>query len=347
MVDRPQGAQQEFRHHSPETKHLFDEIAGSFDDRRLQLFILPTEKCNFRCTYCYEKFDIGRMKPAIVKMVKAFIDRRLEHLDFLSVEWFGGEPLTAKAVVLDIARHIHASLESVPSVVYSGSMTTNGYLLDGDTATALTQLGVRSFQISLDGPPEVHDESRVKADGSGTFSEIWHNLLTLRDSDLSFEVMLRLHFTPATADRLYSLIDLINDSFFGDNRFKVTFKSVNRLGGENDHKLELFDPQKKREVIASFERHLRQKSQSIVHGQIGPQICYAAKPNSFVIRADGRIGKCTVALYDNRNTVGRIAEDGRVVIDNDKMRPWMKGFETLSAEELGCPLHTLGPVPAP
>ncbi|WP_078917086.1 radical SAM protein [Streptomyces sp. NRRL S-813] len=317
------------------------EIAGSFNDRRLQLFILPTEKCNFRCTYCYEKFDIGRMKPATVKAVKAFIDRRIHQLDVLSVEWFGGEPLLAKPVIIDVAQHIHSSLASNSPVMYSGSMTTNGYLLDGDTATTLIRLGVRSFQISLDGPPDVHDESRVRADGSGSFSEIWRNLLTLRRSDLSFEVMLRLHFTPATAARLYSLIDLINDAFAEDSRFKVVFKAVTRLGGENDHKLELFHPQAERDAIASFQQHLRHKSQLITHGRYEPKICYAAKPNSFVIRADGRLGKCTVALYDDRNTVGHITEDGRIAIDNDKLRPWMNGFETLSLKELGCPVRAL------
>lgn len=339
MAGRPQGPRQASHYDRPKTDSgLLGEIANSFNDRRLQLFVLPTEKCNFRCTYCYEKFDIGRMKPSIVEAVKVFIDRRIEHLDVLSVEWFGGEPLAAKPVVVDISQHIHSSLASARSVMYSGSMTTNGYMLDRDTATTLVRIGVSSFQISLDGPPEVHDESRVRADGSGTFSQIWHNLLTLRDSDLSFEVMLRLHFTPATAAHLYSLIDLINDAFADDSRFKVTFKSVNRLGGENDHKLELFNPQAKREMIASFQRRLRQKSQVITHGRPESQICYAAKPNSFVIRADGRIGKCTVALYDDRNTVGSIAEDGRILIDNDKLRPWMGGFESLSVEELGCPL---------
>ncbi|MGW3361025.1 radical SAM protein [Streptomyces bungoensis] len=341
MTGLPQSSPQASLYDRTEDLHFLDEVARSFNDRTLQLFILPTEKCNFRCTYCYEKFDIGRMKPAVVEAVKAFIDRRIEHLDALSVEWFGGEPLLAKPVIFDIAQHIHSSLASAPSVAYRGSMTTNGYLLDGDTATSLIGLGVRSFQISLDGPPDIHDESRVKADGSGTFSEIWHNLLTLRDSDLSFDVMLRLHFTPATAAHLYSLIDLLNHAFADDDRFRVLFKAVNRLGGENDHKVELFDPRAERETIASFQRRLRNKSQLFGNGRPESKICYAAKPNSFVIRADGRIGKCTVALYDDRNTIGRVMKNGQIAIDNDKLVPWMRGFKTLSVEELGCPLHAL------
>jgi uncharacterized protein len=70
-------------------------------------------------------------------------------------------------------------------------------------------------------------------------------------------------------------------------------------------------------------------------------VCYAAKPNSFVIRADGRIGKCTVALYDDANTIGTLAEDGTVLIDNAKLQPWMKGFETMDLDQLGCPLGSM------
>ncbi|WP_190047905.1 radical SAM protein [Streptomyces galilaeus] len=296
---------------------LFGGIPGSFDDRRLQLFIIPAGKCKFRCTYCYERCNLGHMEPEVVQAVKAFIDRRLEHLDTLSVEWFGGDPLLAKPVIMDVAQHISSSLGSVPSIGYSGSVTTNGYLLDGDTAAALIRLGVRSFQISLDGPPDVHDESRVRADGCGTFCEIWDNLLALRDSDLSFDAILRLYFTPATAARLHSLIDLVNDAFADDSRFKVIFKAVARLGGENDHKLELFSPKTEREWIAPFRHHLFYESQLITHGPDEPQIWYAAKPNSFVIRADGHFSQSTVASCDDRNTLGCITEDGLIVIDND------------------------------
>ncbi len=217
------------------------------------------------------------MKPPIVQAVKAFIVRRITQLDALSVEWFGGEPLLAKPVIVDIAEHIRSSLSSFPAVMYSGSLTTNGYFLDGATASALTGLGIRSFQISLDGPPDVHDQSRVRTDGSGTCSDIWHTLLTMYDSDLTFEVMLRLHFTPATASRLYELIDLINESFADDVRFKVAFKAVSRLGGENDHMLELFRPDVEQDTIAAFQGHLRRRAEPTAPDGPSPRITRPTK----------------------------------------------------------------------
>src|SRR5690606_22612548 len=79
-----------------------------------------------------------------------------------------------------------------------------------------------------------------------------------------------------------------------------------------------------------------QRASDIALGE--PYICYAAKANSLLIRADGRIGKCTVALDDDRNTIGSLRPDGTIEIDNEKLRPWLRGIESLDEQDLGCPL---------
>ena len=70
---------------------LYDALA----DDKLELTLFPTEHCNFRCTYCYEDFSIGRMTPEIVNAVKRLIEIRSDDLHDLYISWFGGEPLVA------------------------------------------------------------------------------------------------------------------------------------------------------------------------------------------------------------------------------------------------------------
>lgn len=41
------------------------QIAATIRRDAQQLIILPTEKCNFRCTYCYEDFLISKMKEPV------------------------------------------------------------------------------------------------------------------------------------------------------------------------------------------------------------------------------------------------------------------------------------------
>ncbi|MFM6074868.1 MAG: radical SAM protein, partial [Dolichospermum sp.] len=79
--------------------------ARLISDKAFELIILPTEQCNFRCIYCYEDFSIGRMKPEVISGIKALLDKRSSKLNFLNLSWFGGEPLVAKDIVLDISEY--------------------------------------------------------------------------------------------------------------------------------------------------------------------------------------------------------------------------------------------------
>lgn len=67
-------------------------------------------------------------------------------------------------------------------------------------------------------------------------------------------------------------------------------------------------------------------------------ICYAGKPNSLGIRANGSLNKCTVALSDDRNSVGKINKDGTLTLNNERYSSWIKGFTTLDSWQMGCPL---------
>lgn len=73
-------------------------------------------------------------------------------------------------------------------------------------------------------------------------------------------------------------------------------------------------------------------------------ICYAAKANAFVLRADGRIGKCTVALNDPRNDVGKLNLDGTIVWNDGRLDPWLRGLHSGDSETLACPLAEMQPL---
>src|SRR5262245_50079579 len=119
----------------PEPQNSFEEeLAASFLNDSLHLILLPTEQCNFRCTYCYEDFSIGSMSSDTIQGIKRLIDSRLDGLRALSVSWFGGEPLLARAVIEDISEHIVRATADRPNLHYEGDVTTNGYLLDISTA---------------------------------------------------------------------------------------------------------------------------------------------------------------------------------------------------------------------
>ena len=53
------------------------QIAAAISPRIQELILLPTEKCNFRCTYCYEDFELGKMSEETRRTVMPHAMSRL------------------------------------------------------------------------------------------------------------------------------------------------------------------------------------------------------------------------------------------------------------------------------
>ncbi|PMQ14000.1 radical SAM protein [Pseudomonas sp. 43A] len=317
---------------------LDKNILATLNPKSLELILYPTEQCNFRCTYCYEDFLIGRMDEKTQEGIRNLIARRLPKLDNLHLQWFGGEPLAAKDLVLELSEFAKKACDQA-GVNFSGSLTTNGYLLTLDLAEKLCDLNQRNYQISLDGFESGHDKTRKLASGAGTFNRIWSNLLALKGSNLDFNVTLRVHLTKENVSSVKRLAEEIKKTFLSDRRFKVFLKTIENLGGPNDTSGVLLSKNERLATLAELNELLNEKTVS--KSDNGLYVCYASRPNSLAIRADGTIQKCTVMLSDDRNSVGKINENGTVKLDSERMNLWMRGYsddkKTLSCPAVGLP----------
>ena len=74
-------------------------------------------------------------------------------------------------------------------------------------------------------------------------------------------------------------------------------------------------------------------------------MCYAADPQSLVIRANGDINKCTVALDNENNRVGRLEENGEITFDVERFDLWMEGHYTGNAHWVKCPYEFVKDMP--
>lgn len=333
-----------------------NQLARELSPKYLQLIILPTEKCNFRCTYCYEDFAIGKMSPPIRSALKLFISKRIAGLTHFTLSWFGGEPLLATDVIEDIGNHaIHECRKQC--VTFSADITTNAYRLDRALFDKLIEFCVTRYQISLDGDTTGHDQTRKLANGGGTFEQIWANLMMMRDSSHQFSATLRLHLTPGNLSSIESLVRRIAGTFGSDPRFHVFFKAVEKLGGKSDGEMKTLSDTDAADSASRFQALLadakiqsasangKSESDTRVGASTDPYVCYAARPNSLVVRADGTLAKCTVMFNDTRNSIGRLRPDGTIQVDNSRLALWMRGFRSLNVDELGCPAVALPKLP--
>jgi uncharacterized protein len=220
--------------------------------------------------------------------------------------------------------------------------TTNGYLLNHDTLYILSKLSPLSFQITLDGDKEWHDQTRLLANKKGSFDRLWSNLIEMRDSKIKFSVTLRLHLHKENIESMRRLCRLIEQELTPDERFSIYFHRITDLGSGSVSTESVLKKSEYLEAISSITEVKQADDRPLSEMHLNGYICYAAKPNSIMIRADGSLGKCTVALNDPRNSVGHIKEDGSLDISNAKLQHWFAGYADLSKNTLSCPLASLG-----
>ncbi len=317
------------------------ELLQSVTPRRLHLILLPTEACNFRCVYCYETFRLRRMAPGVVTGVKRLIARRAPTLDRLVVSWFGGEPLLALDVMEDVMDHVAALRRAHPALVLASDATTNASLLTQPVLERLVARGVTDYQVTFDGPREFHDRKRVRPGGRPTFDRIWENLVACRGSTAPFRIQLRLHVDRENAGAVPEFLSEIQRVFGDDDRFEVFIRGLSRLGGPNDETLPILEGAMRSTMIQDLRALAAARGIRQAAVPAEPGVCYAARGNSFVIRADGRVNKCTVALDHPTNQVGRIEENGDLRLRSEMIRPWMRGFGDGDRATLACPMHGL------
>lgn len=203
---------------------------------KLELILLPSEDCNFRCTYCYEDFRRGTMLPEVREGIRNLVASRAGTLRELTVNWFGGEPLYGMEAIDDLAPFF-VEIAREHEISYFSHMTTNGYLLTDEVAQRLLAAEITDFQITLDGLAEEHDRMRPARDGSGTFDMIYRNLVSLSQRSEDYSVVIRVNFTSDNAPLLQPMLEKLQAAFAGDSRFTISFHSVGRWGGDNDANL--------------------------------------------------------------------------------------------------------------
>jgi MoaA/NifB/PqqE/SkfB family radical SAM enzyme len=147
-----------------------------------ELFL--TDNCNLRCVTCACWRTTTRGELTTAEWCAA-IDQ-LPGVGILKVNFTGGEPLLRADAPTLVARARDAGIRSL-------HLNTNAVLLDDRRRAAVLDAGVRSFNVSLDGPdPATHDAVRGVVGSFERSTEHLRALLERRDAD---RLRVRVNFT--------------------------------------------------------------------------------------------------------------------------------------------------------
>lgn len=293
-----------------ENNVLNDLIERSVNDNKIMnLIILPTEDCNFRCIYCYEKHKNIYMNYETQNRLIGFISDKINEIDGINIEWFGGEPMIALNLIESLSEEIkkiclHHKIKLI------ASMTTNGYILSVDLIKRLRKCNIYSYQITIDGFQETHDEQRKLHNGQGSWQRIINNLLNIKNNYHSamLQISIRVNLSRKIYEDYKEFVDFLKENFADDNRFRFLFKAVRDYGNleEDTKRIFITDEEYFEVLLYSLKQGLYNAT---VPNSIKPggMLCYAFKNNSYVIQPDGTISKCTLNLYNDVNRVGTLS----------------------------------------
>lgn len=177
----------------------------------MSLTIAPTLACNKACTYCYQnEYRTDRvMSAATQDATVGYVQARVaEGWKAVDCTWYGGEPLLAVDIVVDLSVRLRTAIEEAGGTLEPMGIITNGTLLDRATAERLREVGIRSAQISFDALVDDGPESRGVLDPDGAPSTILRNVLDARQY---LHITLRINVNRTNADDITRILDVLRE----------------------------------------------------------------------------------------------------------------------------------------
>ena len=305
----------------------YSSYLKAVNNNYLHLTINPTDKCNFKCIYCYENNKNGNMSEETQSDIISFVRKEIHKYEGLRISWFGGEPLLQMEIIDRLSTEF-ISICSRLKRSYMATITTNGYLLTKNVFERLLKLKVVHFQITMDGTKETHDRQRPLLNGSGTFDKVFDNLQNIKNycSHSLYNISLRTNFTKSLFPYIDDYFKLLEDNFMDSNHFDVLIRIAGDWGGERVGLIKenlLDDKYYIRKIITLMQKYKLKFDLMKDMFNPGRNFCYAAQINSYSINAKGEISKCTTDLDNNPFAkIGYISKKG-MQINRDQELKWL------------------------
>ncbi len=293
----------------------FRSFLGKFADNRLALTILPNFTCNFACPYCYEgksqtranlEIMSNEIKEAIYKQVEISAKAKRN----IGISWYGGEPTLSKDIIVEMSNKIIGICEKY-GVEYTSSMTTNGYLFDDEFINKLADIKLKSIQITIDGPPEIHNKTRKLKNGQGTFDVIIDNIKKIVKKGI--EVCIRANITKMNMNYFGELLDELSKQ--GINNCQVIPSAVVPYENAAESITDICLPSEDfAHKLLEFRQMMFDRKYQLYDFPYLPNLkqnyCYADNMSSYSIAPDGSIYKCWIDVGVPERSLGNIKDFG-------------------------------------
>lgn len=275
-----------------------------YQSTRLNITLMMTMKCNFRCIYCFESWIPGKEKCVelnedeviewIVWLVKKY------HIRQVDLCFHGGEPLLEVQKIKKIAHRLKAFFQP-NGVFYLFTIVTNGYLLNGENAFELADAGIKIAQITIDGVEEIHDQRRPLANGKGTFKTILTNI----ENNSCMQIYISIIYDNKNAHNVRQLIDFLDERNMQDKIRLIVLSATKPTIESNNVSDFQLSQQEDARLRVSLLKYITDRGFRVPF-DVDYQMCTMKQKNSFVITPDRTIYKCISGVGNQTFKLGTL-----------------------------------------
>lgn len=320
---------------------ILKERISRFSKDTLGITIAPTLKCNFACDYCYEAgCNYSSMDDSTTQATIDFIMGKIKNIKHIGITWYGGEPLLMMDTIERISKEL---INNKPDdVQYHSSIVTNGYNLNAECAMKLKELQVSKVQITIDGPPHIHDKRRKLHNGDGSFERIMNNIC--ESSDI-IPIVIRINVDKTNIEHLQELLTLF-ENYGIKNKVPFYIAPVDDVAAKCKNPSCFTCGEFSEKQIAFLKESTLRGFNVISIPQSTNYICGAVSMNSFLIDPLGDIYKCWDDIGRKDEKIGDIFNG---ISNNGNLEKWLlyDSFESKECKECsllpsclgGCPYY--------
>ncbi|WP_308698512.1 radical SAM/SPASM domain-containing protein [uncultured Thomasclavelia sp.] len=281
----------------------------------LHLTLFVTDKCDFNCSYCFvDKTKQNTMDDNVQKKILAMVGKKIKqnHYKRLDISWFGGEPL----LIIDLITDMMAKFKNIcieNNIILTASIVTNGYTLTLNNFLKLFNAGIRQYQVTFDGDPELHNEFRRHYIYGDTFNTIFKNILAIRRTNLDgFNMTIRCNYTHENINQINQLINMYIKHFHRDGRFDFAIKPIVNYDSEDKKELITIYNGRIADLCYIVKQHPILKDLILHSLKKKNNWCMSRSPHSLVINALGQIFTCDSSINNKQYMTGTIDNEGTI-----------------------------------
>lgn len=320
-----------------EEEKLLRNLETKYEQRGqiIDFVICPTFDCNLACPYCFQKNlnkrNLYLTKEAIPDLISALTKINLMLKGKKAIQLFGGEPLLPKNFPLIEEILAYAHLKRIPVAI-----TTNGTTISYFKELLRKYKSIiKMAQITVDGPPEVHDKRRVSRNGKPTFKTIMEGIKYLLS--LGIAVHGRVNVDKTNINSLPKLASILESRGLSDTEdFRCSLAPVANHCSKNQNsslldenmllkklkKLRFKFPQMNNLSENRIPKTVKHLHSILFGGYSSPRFtyCQASRSGYFIFAPDGFIYPCSEAAGHPELAIGQFIP--RFTIFEEEFGKW-------------------------